>query len=229
MIPHVIHYFWFGRGEKSQLEKDCIARFALYAPGAVIKEWNEDNFDVGAHPYTKQAYADRKWAFVSDYARMKVLYDEGGIYLDTDMWLVRDISELFSEGTFLGKEDETYVSAGIIGASPQDSYVSDVLAAYDALTVRTPIPKIVTEVYNTKEYNIRLFEPVFFYPFTADTIKEFNRQNAPSNTYAVHMWNYSWGHPVVKFLKKVGLHRSLIAFTEKLGIKKILKKLLGTE
>jgi mannosyltransferase OCH1-like enzyme len=229
MIPKKIHYFWFGRGQKSELETKCIERFRIYAPEAEIIEWNEDNFDVSAHPYTKAACAEKKWAFVSDYARLKVLSEEGGIYLDTDMWLVRDISELFEENSFIGKEDEVYISAGIIGASAGDQFIGDVLQKYDTLQTRTAIPRVLTEVYTSKNYETKTYSPEYFYPFTADNIRMFDIENPPEKAFAVHMWNYSWGNPIIKFSKKIGIHRQLIRLTELMGIKNTLKKILKSE
>ncbi len=229
MIPKKIHYFWFGKAEKSDLEKECISRFSAFAPDFEIKEWNEENFDVSQHPYTRAAYSEKKWAFVSDYARLKVLQIEGGIYLDTDMWLAKDITELCEQSEFIGKEDDQYISAGIIGVTTENQFIKDCLSAYDNLTTRTPIPKVLTEVYSKKSYAIKVYEPVYFYPFTSESIKDFNKKNAPLESYAVHMWNYSWGHPLAKFFKKVGVYKKLNIISEKLGLKKITKKVLKME
>ena len=87
MIPKVIHYCWFGRNEKSDLIKRCIESWQKYCPEYQIIEWNENNFDVNTCEYTREAYLARKWAFVSDYARLKIIFENGGIYLDTDVEL----------------------------------------------------------------------------------------------------------------------------------------------
>jgi mannosyltransferase OCH1-like enzyme len=229
MIPQKIHYFWFGRGEKTELEKKCIERFRAYAPNFEIKEWNEDTFDISLHPYTKAAYAEKKWAFVADYARLKVLYDEGGIYLDTDMYLLKDITPLLEHTAFLGKEDEVHLSAGIIGMEPQNDYIAAVLTAYNSLEKRVPIPRILTDVYDSGTYNIHIYTQNYFYPYTAEEIHRFTGTNAPTESYAVHMWNYSWGNPLIRLAKKARVHRILISITEKFGVKKILKKLLKSE
>jgi mannosyltransferase OCH1-like enzyme len=229
MIPQKIHYFWFGRGEKSALEQECIARFARYAPGAEIIEWNEDNFDVEAHPYSAKAYRDRKWAFVSDYARLKVLYEQGGVYLDTDMYLVRDLTPLFAAGSFIGCEDQIHISAGIIGAPAGDAFIGDVLQRYDNITERITIPKVLTEVYNLKQYDITVFEPEVFYLYTAETIRNFDKSMPPQNAIAVHMWNYSWGNPMIRLLKKLQIHRVLVIAAERMGIKMLLKKIFKLE
>ena len=88
MIPKVIHYCWFGGNKKSRLIQKCIKSWKKYCPDFEIREWNEQNFDVHSHPYVAQAYEAKKRAFVSDYARHWILYEHGGVYLDTDVELI---------------------------------------------------------------------------------------------------------------------------------------------
>jgi mannosyltransferase OCH1-like enzyme len=85
MIPKIIHYCWFGRNEKSDFIKKCLCSWEIHLPDYEIVEWNEDNFDIDTNVFTKEAYSKKKWAFVSDYVRAYVLYNVGGIYLDTDV------------------------------------------------------------------------------------------------------------------------------------------------
>lgn len=85
MIPKKIHYCWFGRNPLPEDAKKCIASWNKHLPDYEIIEWNEDNFDVNCIPYTRQAYDAKKYAFVSDYARFKILYEQGGLYFDTDV------------------------------------------------------------------------------------------------------------------------------------------------
>jgi mannosyltransferase OCH1-like enzyme len=91
-IPKVIHYFWFGRKPKNSLIKRCIESWRATCPDFTIKEWNEDNYDVYAHPFSKKMYESGRFAFVADYARLEILEKEGGFYLDTDMLLLQDLS-----------------------------------------------------------------------------------------------------------------------------------------
>ena len=84
-IPKIIHYVWVGGSDKSNDIKKCMKTWNKYLKDYEIKEWNENNFDIYAHPFTREAYKAKKWAFVSDYIRAKVLYEEGGIYLDTSI------------------------------------------------------------------------------------------------------------------------------------------------
>ena len=90
MIPKIIHYCWFGGGPKPKSVEKCIRSWKKYCSDYEIIEWNEDNFDISSSPlYAKQAYAAKKWAFVSDYARLKVVFEYGGIYFDTDVQVIK--------------------------------------------------------------------------------------------------------------------------------------------
>ncbi|MDE6612292.1 MAG: glycosyl transferase, partial [Muribaculaceae bacterium] len=104
MIPKTIHYCWFGRNPLPESALKCIASWRKYFPDYQIIEWNEDNFDVNAIPYTAQAYAAKKYAFVSDYARFKILYDHGGLYFDTDVEVIKPFDDILERGAFMGFE-----------------------------------------------------------------------------------------------------------------------------
>ncbi|GAA4816954.1 glycosyltransferase family 32 protein [Litoribaculum gwangyangense] len=105
MIPKIIHYCWFGGGEKSAFIKKCISTWEKYLPEYEIKCWSEKNFDVRANAFVEQAYLQKKWAFVSDYARFYVLYKEGGVYMDTDVKLLKPFPDLwFQHGFFSAHE-----------------------------------------------------------------------------------------------------------------------------
>ncbi len=121
MIPKIIHYCWFGRGPLPELAQKCIASWRKYLPDYEIREWNEDNFDVNIIPYTAEAYCEKKYAFVSDYARFWILYKYGGIYFDTDVEVIRPIDDIIARGNFMGFETDptpqSAVSADASGAS----------------------------------------------------------------------------------------------------------------
>ena len=89
MIPKKIHYCWFGRAAKPRLAEKCIKSWKKYCPDYEIIEWNEDNFDVNLNPYTKMCYTQKKYAFLSDYIRLLIVYRHGGIYLDTDVEIIK--------------------------------------------------------------------------------------------------------------------------------------------
>jgi mannosyltransferase OCH1-like enzyme len=228
MIPKKIHYCWFGKKQKPDIVLRCLRSWEKVLPGYEIKEWNEDSFDVLSHPYTKKAYAEKKWAFVSDYVRLKALEEEGGIYLDTDMFMLKDLEPLLSLPLFLGKEDNTYINAAIIGAEKGHPFLKKVMAFYDTNPPLETIPRIVTSLLTEKDLeSVSIFPKKYFYPFSADDIRKFDGKNAGDDAYGVHLWNYSWGTPFQRFLKKTGLHKSLVLLADFLKIKKTLKRILG--
>lgn len=104
MIPKIIHYCWFGGNPLPELAVKCIESWKKYCPDYEIKRWDESNFDLKCCDYVKEAYQAKKWAFVSDYVRFKVLYDEGGLYFDTDVELIKPIDDILACGPFMGVE-----------------------------------------------------------------------------------------------------------------------------
>lgn len=117
MIPKIIHYCWFGRKPLPPLALKCIASWRKYLPDYDIKEWNEDNFDVNIIPYTAEAYAMGKYAFVSDYARFWILHKYGGLYFDTDVEVIRPMDDIIDRGNFMGCETDGHGSAASQGTN----------------------------------------------------------------------------------------------------------------
>ena len=112
LIPKVIHYCWFGRGEMPDKLKRCQESWIRYCPDYQIVGWNEDNYDIGKHAYTRQAYRCKKLGFVPDIARLEILYENGGIYLDTDVELIRNLDELLYQPGFVGVEKWGVINVG---------------------------------------------------------------------------------------------------------------------
>lgn len=113
MIPKVIHYCWFGHNPKPELIEKCIASWRKYCPDYKIIEWNEDNYDVNCCEYTRQAYIAEKWAFVSDQARLQVVYEHGGIYMDTDIELQKSIDDFLQYDAWFAQDDIRYINTGL--------------------------------------------------------------------------------------------------------------------
>lgn len=130
MIPKVIHYCWFGRNPLPPLAKKCIESWKKYCPDYEIKEWNESNFDINCNQYVKEAYEAKKYAFVSDYARLYALYTEGGIYMDTDVEVIKSIDEFLKYESFSGFETLDTVPTGIMGAKRQHPFFATLLEYY---------------------------------------------------------------------------------------------------
>lgn len=104
MIPKKIHYCWFGGKQLPESAKKCIVSWKKFLPDYEIIEWNESNFDVNGIPYTAEAYAAKKYAFVSDYARNKIIYEQGGIYFDTDVEIIASMDDILARGGYMGFE-----------------------------------------------------------------------------------------------------------------------------
>lgn len=113
MIPKKIHYCWFGRGEKSKLTKKCISSWKQYCPDYEIIEWNEDNFNIDQHPYLRWCYDNQKWAFLSDFARLLIIKENGGIYFDTDVELIQKPDILLQYSAFFGFENNENIATGL--------------------------------------------------------------------------------------------------------------------
>lgn len=129
-IPKIIHYCWFGKGEKSNIILDCIKSWKEQLPDYKIIEWNESNCNIDEIPYVSEAYKQKKWAFVSDYFRFKVLYEYGGIYMDTDVMVYSTLNHLLVYDAFFAFETYLYVHGGIIGSKPKQPVIKMVLDGY---------------------------------------------------------------------------------------------------
>ena len=139
MIPKIINYCWFGRNPKSKNVLHCIESWKKQCPDFIIKEWNEDNFDISSCQYAMDAYEQGKWAFVSDYARIKILYLYGGIYCDTDVEIIAPISDLLDQEAFIGFEKsikgDYFVNSGsMMGAIPGNRLLKELETEYRNLS-----------------------------------------------------------------------------------------------
>lgn len=232
MIPKIIHYCWFGKNKKSKEIEKCIASWKKHCPDFTLKEWNELNFDINTSDFTKRMHKEKRWAFVSDYARIAILEKYGGVYLDTDMLIIKPISTLI-EGKVcvLGEEEPGVISAGMIAAEPNNNFIKEVKSYYDKNTsLQETIPRILTSLYDAQYYkdpNITVLTFEAFYPFSQENIHRYRGETLPETVYGVHLWNYSWGHPLNKLFKKTGLYFLGKKITERLGIKKVLKKIFN--
>ena len=130
-IPHILHYVWLGHGEKSQKIKDCIESWKRCMPDWEIKEWNEDNFDINYNTYTRQAYEQKKYAFVSDIIRLYALYTEGGLYMDTDVEVFKPLDEFLGNEAFTGFELINYPVCATMGAEKGNKIIKEFLDYYN--------------------------------------------------------------------------------------------------
>lgn len=210
MIPKTIHYCWFGGKKKPKLVRDCIASWEIFLPEYKIMEWNEKNTNL-SHPFVTAVYKQKKWAFVSDYVRLAVLSEHGGIYLDTDMMLLKNLDTLLNNKCFFGAEDQDYISCGIIGSIPNFQFIEQCKSLYDELPYdqklnTITIPRLITkkfrEHFNFEDKfevilnieNIKLFPFQYFYPFPLEKKMDLinYRNYIVKDSIAVHLWSSSW-------------------------------------
>lgn len=131
MIPKIIHYCWFGHNEKPEIIKKCIESWKKFCPDYEIRECNESNFNINIYPYVKEAYDAKKWAFVSDVARLWLVYTYGGIYMDTDVELLNNIDDLLEYKLFMSFESERGINTGLgFGAEKNNQLVKQILEDY---------------------------------------------------------------------------------------------------
>lgn len=206
MIPKVIHYCWFGKKEKSNEVLKCIESWKKYCPDYEIVEWNEDNFNVDCIPFVRSAYEAEKWAFVADYARLKVVYENGGIYLDTDVELLKPLDELLSLDCYMGIQRDGLVATGlgfgavkghdVIRALMEDYHKREFLQGRACKTIACPI--INTEVLKKFGYiqedriqsfsEVTVFSSEYFDPKDCETYI----LNATEKTYSIHHYDATW-------------------------------------
>lgn len=131
-IPKIIHYCWFGRNPKPKLAQKCIKSWEKFCPDYEILEWNEENFDVSTAPlYVRQAYEAGRWAFVTDYVRLQALTEMGGVYMDTDVEVVRSLDPFLEQEAFAGFEHIDRVQTGLLACQKGFSLFQDFLRYYD--------------------------------------------------------------------------------------------------
>ena len=131
MIPKIIHYCWFGKGKKPRLARKCIASWHRLLSDYEIREWNEDTFDLSKYPYAAYCLQEGKYAFLSDYVRLLVVYEHGGIYFDTDVEVIKNPDHLLEYEAFYGFEDTKHINTGLgFGAQKKHKTVSQMLDEY---------------------------------------------------------------------------------------------------
>ncbi len=206
MIPKVIHYCWFGRGEKPGLVKKCIASWEKQLSGYEIKEWNEDNFDINSNTFIMQAYDNKNYAFVSDYIRASILYKYGGIYLDTDVEVLKSFDCFLHEKMFVGFEEKAFVGTCVMGAQKEHPVIKSYMEHYESVSYILDDGKFYTDtnvVLLTKmleqkglvrndEYqcveDVSVYPRTFFSPY--DYIN--GRNYITENSYSIHHFAKLW-------------------------------------
>lgn len=138
-IPRIIHYCWFGGKPKPPLAEKCIASWKKFCPDYEIREWNEDNFDLSTAPaYVHQAYEAGRWAFVTDYVRLVALVKMGGVYMDTDVEVVKPLDAYLQHEAFAGFESVDRVQTGLLACRPDFPLFREFLSHYDTAQFLLP-------------------------------------------------------------------------------------------
>lgn len=207
MIPKIIHYCWFGRNPLPPLAIKCIESWKRVLPEYEIKEWNEDNFDLDVYPYAREAYDNRKFAFVTDIVRLYALFNEGGVYMDTDVEILKPLDPFLHHAAFSGFESEDSFQTGLMAAEKGSKWAKDNLEWYNDkhfvkddgtldTTTNVVIIMKVLEKYHFKLDNtyqevsgyFTIYPKEYFCPKDYDTKKI----HLTDNTVAIHHFDGSW-------------------------------------
>lgn len=240
MIPRIIHYCWFGCGEMPQLAEKCIASWHKYMPDWKYKLWNEENFDVNSTPYTAEAYEAKRYAFVTDYVRLYALKAEGGVYMDTDVEVLKPLDDLLHLTAFTGYEGSKYKPpvTGLMASQANGDWVTEQLNAYNGIHFLNPDGSYDTAT-NTwrisrimqangfvndgklKQYkDITIFPTDYFCPH--QTTGEYL---LTENTYCDHHFMGSWNDRKSKGWK--GVVRAIVGQKNMIQLIKLKRKLVG--
>lgn len=217
MIPKIIHYCWFGGKPLPKDVLDCIKTWEKYCPDYEIKRWDESNFDVNSHPFMKAAYEAKAWAFVSDYARLKVVYDNGGIYLDTDVELLKNTDFLLENQCYIGiQQPESLCTTGLgFGAQKSSPVVQKMMECYDSISftdqekntfacpwlndrVIRSLGKISNEDV-TYLNEVTVYPPRFFDPLSTGNTKNL----LCDDTVSIHHYAATWAGNKQKWKRKL--------------------------
>lgn len=206
MIPKKIHYCWFGKGKKSKLMKRCLKSWEKYCPEYEIIEWNEDNFDVNQYPYLRWCYENQKWAFLSDFARLLIIEQNGGIYFDTDVEVISNLDELIQYSAFFGFENNKNIATGLgFGAEVHHETIMEMINVYvnikrnnDGSYPLVACPALNTQALvplglclNGKRQNIKGAEILptdFLNPYDDQT----GVMKKTDNTISIHWYSKAW-------------------------------------
>ena len=206
MIPKVIHYCWFGNNPMPEKEQKCIESWKKFFPDFEIKKWDESNFDYSSCEFAKQAYEKKSFAFVSDYARAKILYEEGGLYLDTDVKIIKPFPEMIESSGFIGFERRHFLGTAVLASEKNNPIIKKLLDYYETNDFMTKDGfvdiianvSILTDIFKDKGLKLggkrqtlagfEIFNREVFYPkkMADDEFK------TTEETLAIHKCSNSW-------------------------------------
>lgn len=207
MIPKIIHYCWFGGNPLPQDAIKCIESWKKLLPDYHIKEWNEQNFDISQMKYTEQAYRAKKYAFVTDYVRLYALYTDGGIYMDTDVEVLKPFDRFLHHTAFSGFESDGNVPTGMMAAEKGSQWAKELLDDYNSrefirpdgsldMTTNTTVITnymvnkglILNNKYQDFPSLVTMYPSEFFCPKDHGT----GQIHLTDNSYCIHHFAGSW-------------------------------------
>lgn len=203
MIPKVIHYIWLGKNPKPKLVNICINSWRDKLPDYEIIEWNENNLDLdkmsNENRFFKECRRRKMWAFMADFIRLKILFEYGGIYLDTDVQVLKDISPIINTNAIVSLEAGDSIGTGLIGAIANMDIIKTVWEFYDYKIWNTSlytIPDIFTYIMKDNKFSnqITIYPKEYFAPFGYNEMFDYNM--IKKNTYAIHWFSGSWGKKI---------------------------------
>lgn len=207
MIPKIIHYCWFGRGPMPELAKKCIESWHRFMPDYEYRLWNEDCFDIESVPYVKEAYESGKYAFVTDYVRLYALYTEGGIYMDTDVEVLKPYDDLLTLPGFTGYEGSKNLPpvTGTMASESGNAWVKEQLESYqdahflmpdgtlDTTTNTTRITRIMKEGGFVSNGEKQVYKDMHIFPVEYFCPRQTSGEILiTDNTYCDHHFMGTW-------------------------------------
>ncbi|MDE6460527.1 MAG: glycosyl transferase [Paramuribaculum sp.] len=214
MIPKIIHYCWFGNNPMPPLALKCLESWKTFLPEYTVMVWNEETFDLNSHPFTKEAYEAKKYAFITDYVRLWALKEYGGVYMDTDVEVLKPLDKFLEFPAFSGFEDETHIPTGIMASEKGGKWVTEQLAYYDNRHFKKPDGSLDTTtnvtimcenmskqgfILKNSRQNfkniIEIFPKDYFCPKSYKT----GKIKLTSNTHTIHHFAGSWYTPWQRF------------------------------
>ena len=237
MIPRKIHFCWFGRGPMPELALKCIESWHRLMPDYEYKLWNEDNFDIHINPYVEEAYQAGKYAFVTDFVRLYALYKEGGIYMDTDVEVLKPYDDLLDLPGFTGYEGSKYLPpvTGTMASAPGNTWVKEQLDAYDGAhfiledgtldmtTNTTRISNLMRRGGFIQDGRKQVYKDMHIFPVNYFCPRQTTGEILiDDNTYCDHHFMGSWGER-----KKKSIFLRIIGQKNLTKLIKIKRKLLG--
>ena len=238
MIPKTIHYCWFGRGQMPKPALQCIESWRKCLPDYKLKLWNEDNFDLNINPYVNEAYKSRKFAFVTDFVRLFVLYNEGGIYMDTDVEVLKSLDDFLSLPAFTGFEGDKFVPTGIMASEKNGLWAKEQMNYYSnkhfllpdgTCDLRTNT-QIISSIMESNGFMLKNGYQIYkncihIFPYEYFSPLQYGKIILTENTYCIHHFASSW-NPEKRKIKKF-IFKKIVGGNLTYQLVKLKRKLLN--